>query len=952
MPIIAALIEANGWVLRLDVTGSLGDFASYTLDPDGTPRLTLASSHPGFIKSGGQAVAGTIARSLVGTKPLRRPIPAAGPIMPIIDESDLGGGVIRVRIALSEHVYATDIGLSLAALAGWRAGESAATGIGVTNASTIVAPIPIMRWVLLPYGVTTGAFTVALFVASHHPVGFEPVAGVKFTATDGTTIKTVWTTQLSTDATYGDGLRCYTATIDPATATALTAGLLRIDAEVHPWLGVVRTTDPAGTRSMATLRGDGASVAAEAPFVIGYDPVGTRYSGHFAFVDSVNGTVTASAAMVQPSLAAARAITPAARPRNVTTALAAMALVNRTLPAANGQPAQTRSSDGFQIVLAAGVHTNGSTNVNAGLACPEIPVRISGDPADSNPRANCTVQTSGQITLRILRSHWSGLRVEIGTNALCSMPLIFIDNCEFVGKAGQETNTASPFSAAPTAGQWGIGMVRSRYWRTGSSLSSGNTRLGLLRASETARPVGTILVAIRNRLIPAAEDGFATAWTGANFGSWPTPTLAGQVEDIILAYNDVRRNRGRICNEYLLPAALAGTTNPSFRRFVLLGNVVERIGTGPEPLYAFGEDTLATMSYNIIEANSFIGERSNTFYSDPLPATPGEAETLANQAFCNRIAGNIFDWLPTKQDQFNDPTTATLRGGGGALGYRPHMIEAWSMLYGVGHEANVDLRRVGGTDDWRLEYYGRRSLAGAAALPLVPQFSDDRSVLGSGLGGGNYRPLATAPAAARAVRGNGDTDADGATRRVPFAAGAFQAVAVALAPSPARSASRVASTALLQAAMLLPAASPHGLAGSAVLGWSGALAPVTAVMAQAALATQLEPLLAPASGLLGHWAVSPWLVTASLLTPDSFALPQRAAGSWLSLAFTLAPASTIILIADTAMALEASVPAPISVDSGRIRLTAAGPLLLTGTARAQATVIIAPDPRTLFPDRN
>jgi hypothetical protein len=250
------LIEANGWVLRLDVTGGLGDFASYILDPDGTPRLTLASSHPGFIKSGGQAVAGTIARSLVGTKPLRRPIPAAGPITPVIDETDLGGGVIRVRIALSEHVYATDTGVTLAVLAGWRAGESAATGIRVTNASTIVTPIPIMRWVLLPYGVTTGAFTVALFVASHHPVGFEPVAGVKFTATDGTTIKTVWTTQLSTDASYGDGLRCYTATIDPATATALTAGLLRIDAEVHPWLGGVRTTDPAGTRSMATLRSD------------------------------------------------------------------------------------------------------------------------------------------------------------------------------------------------------------------------------------------------------------------------------------------------------------------------------------------------------------------------------------------------------------------------------------------------------------------------------------------------------------------------------------------------------------------------------------------------------------------------------------------------------------------------------------------------------------------------
>ena len=926
------MIEANGWVLRLDVTGGLGDFASYILDPDGTPRLTLASSHPGFIKSGGQAVAGTIARSLVGTKPLRRPIPAAGPITPVIDETDLGGGVIRVRIALSEHVYATDTGVTLAVLAGWRAGESAATGIRVTNASTIVTPIPIMRWVLLPYGVTTGAFTVALFVASHHPVGFEPVAGVKFTATDGTTIKTVWTTQLSTDASYGDGLRCYTATIDPATATALTAGLLRIDAEVHPWLGGVRTTDPAGTRSMATLRSDGASVAAEAPFVIGHDPAGTRYNGHFAFVDSINGTTTAAAAMVQPSLAAARAVAPAARPRSITTALAAMALVNRTLPEANGQAAQARSADGFQIVLAAGTHTTGTTGIIFGIGNPEIPVRISGDPADSNPRARCIVQTSGQITLRVSRSHWSRLRIEIGSTVLCSMPLIFVDDCEFVGKAGQETNSASPFSAAPAAGQWGIGMVRSLYWRTGSSLSAGSTRLGLMRACETARPVGSVLAAVKNRVIPALEDGFTTPWTNPNFGAWPAPTLAGQVEDIIIAFNDLRSSRGRICSEYLLPAALAGTPNPSLRRMTLLGNVVERIGTHPEPLYGFGEDSSATMSYNIIEANSFIGERSNTFHSDPLPATLGEAGTLANQAFCNRIAGNVFDWLPTKHDQFNDPTTAALRGGGSATGYRPHLTEAWSMLYGVGHEANVDLRRVGGTDDWRLEYHGRRSVSGAAAAPLDPHYSDDRSAVGNDSGGGNYRPLAISPVAARAVRGNGDTDADGQTRRVPFAAGAFQTVAVALVPSGARCASRVAPAALNPATVLLPETPRHDVSGSALLGWSGTLAPT--------------------SGQFGHTVAAPSLSTFVLLAPDTAALPQRAAAIQLGLAIALAPATASLLFVGTATALLQTRLATIDPDAGGMAFSAAAPLLLPAAARARATVVIAPDPRTVFPNRN
>ena len=60
MPITAAAIETNGWVLRLDVSGSLGTFASYTLDPDGTPRISLGSSHAGFVKSAGTAVAGSL----------------------------------------------------------------------------------------------------------------------------------------------------------------------------------------------------------------------------------------------------------------------------------------------------------------------------------------------------------------------------------------------------------------------------------------------------------------------------------------------------------------------------------------------------------------------------------------------------------------------------------------------------------------------------------------------------------------------------------------------------------------------------------------------------------------------------------------------------------------------------------------------------------------------------
>ena len=800
MAITAAEIEASGWVLRLTLTAALGSFASYTLDPDGAPRLTLASSHPGFVKSGGEAVPGAIARSIIATKPLRLPVNPASPTVAVIDETDLGGGSIRVRIALSEHIYATDTGLTMTALAGWRTGEGAASGIAVTNGSTAVAPIPIMRWVLLPYGVTTGSFTLALFVSSHHPVGFEPVAGVKFTATDGTNVKTVWTTALASENSYGDNLRCYTATIDPATATALTAGLLRCDAEVYPWLGVVRSTDPAGTRLMTTLRTDGFSVNAESPWVIGYDPAGTRYSQQFAFVDPVNGTVTAAAGMVATTLAGAKAVAPASRPKDINTAVQAGYLANRTLAAANGQAAATRSIDGMQIVLAAGTHAVGSTAVTFGTTTAEIPLRIIGDPADTDPRANCILPTSANSMSRVTRLRLQSMTLEIGVNSLVSSCIPIFENVTVRGRAGNEASSTAPFTASAPAGQYNMALANTRWWKTAAQIGASNTRVGLMRGCEHSRQVSNFLCAVKNRLMSGTEDTFVGASVVSAFSSWALPTVAGQVEDLVVAWNDVRSLRGRFFGFGTLPAATAGTPNPSVRRNAVIGNVVERIGSDPQPFYSIGEETSATMSYNIIEGNTFVGERTNTFYSDPVPTTILESNTQLNQAFINRVAGNAFDWLPTKHDDFNDPETSGVRGS--ADGYRPQMVAAWSMLYGVGHEGNFDARREGG-DLFPLQYSGPRSTAGYAA-PLAPLYTDDNSILGpdgaGATGGGDYTLQAGSPLIGRVTRGQADVDFTGTARATPADAGAFERSGAILDIGALRVVTRMAAVALIVSA--------------------------------------------------------------------------------------------------------------------------------------------------------
>jgi hypothetical protein len=230
MAIIAASVEANGWVLRVTLTGTLSssfvagfsaspsndnraqwaaNFGAYTSAPNTGMPVTLAMASNGYVQSGGTAVASAaVARVLTATRPLRKPVitgAAAGTRQPQQpDEADNGDGTITVRIALSQHVYATDTGLTLTVAAGWRTGAGAQT-IAVTNNSTVAAPAPIVRWADVPYQLQPASFTLECVAVSHHPNGLAPVAGVRFTVTDGTTVKSFWTTALSTSTKYAAG---------------------------------------------------------------------------------------------------------------------------------------------------------------------------------------------------------------------------------------------------------------------------------------------------------------------------------------------------------------------------------------------------------------------------------------------------------------------------------------------------------------------------------------------------------------------------------------------------------------------------------------------------------------------------------------------------------------------------------------------------------------------------
>ena len=829
MAIVSASIEANGYVLALVVSGTnsaasgLSYDSDYPLTPDGTPKLTLTSTHPGYDVSGGIAVANaTKARSFIATRPIRKAsiVTNAGVISAKLpDETVASGGQFTVRIALSNWVYATDTALTLNVLAGWRTGEVGAT-VSVTNGSTVNCPAPIHRWVDVPYRLQRGAFDVEMLVFGFAPQGTQPVAAVKFTVTDGTTIKSYWTTALSTSTQFGDKLRCHRVTVDPSVATALTAGLLRIDAEVYPWIGAMRPTDTAGTKSMTNLAtssasygaGDAVLGQAQAPFAVAWDPTGARYPYKCVYVDFVNGTATASVAMIgsgtsdATALAAAKAIAPAARAKDAATAVEALRLANFSFPAANGQVASSGYViDGCRVVLASGVHANclGGGAVAYSPQAVETWLRIEGDPADANPRQNVILRTNTTVSPGfnsfVQRVSFSNMSIELGFDLLDYTRYQWYDNVEFRGQTGQTLSSHPPTGGSiPPATYLGLFFTNTRVWRTGVSITvwGGSARARLIRHCEYSRNAEAPVL-VTSRIIGEIEDGSDFRYGGVN----GTSTNEGvpqagpisnfndplSVYDSIVAYNDQRSSKGRTWNGGIVLATYSGKAINQCYRQVIFCNISERIGNSLDAQMSTGEQQQSDTFEVIFEANTTVNGRINWGYNDSQASgagtTAGVAATDAQQqcSYVNvRMAANYISLTAVKHDNFSDPGVMGQRQAAGdprAHGIRPYNINCWASLYGVGLRDNAGFFEAKTAINnlplaLSREYDGlNSSFYTVVSPPGDPHFTNDQSAWRLGVdygatavGGGDYTPLAGATANGRVTSGNSDVDFFGNVR--------------------------------------------------------------------------------------------------------------------------------------------------------------------------------------------
>ncbi len=240
----------NGWGVEVEIEGWAANIGGITYDFgfDSSGLPTASSAELTVVSEGynTSAVLGTITRSAYLTKEQREPYPSQTTITERVSGSNL-----IVTVALSAPIFNDDknggagtsgtdpvITIPAGVFNNGTSDNTLATGLAVTNNSTLDYPKAFGRWVYPDKQVVTGDFIVEFDAHSYFGRNARPVAVVQFEATDGTNSITpilIDAETISAHNTAGNPVSSYRATIP---VSSLTDGLeITVNAVVYPWVG-------------------------------------------------------------------------------------------------------------------------------------------------------------------------------------------------------------------------------------------------------------------------------------------------------------------------------------------------------------------------------------------------------------------------------------------------------------------------------------------------------------------------------------------------------------------------------------------------------------------------------------------------------------------------------------------------------------------------------------------
>lgn len=412
---------------------------------------------------------------------------------------------------------------------------------GVSNTSTAAYPKVIAGWVNPPKQLLGAGLW--LEVLAFHQLGRSslPVRAVKITGTPTTGSPVTKTCTYEKSSLYGDNLPCWRASFADSDFPSNGNADVTFTFEAFPWVGgsaAIRDTT-GGTFPLATV------LTPQVHRTVG----GTV---RYAYVDNVSGG--AGTTSTDPVAAAAS-------PYLTING----ALDGAFAAASNGSFTFIRVKNSGSVYTWDGTAPAGTRNA------PDHWFTIEGDPADANPRANITIQTStttykqvfnnGAGTQSYLRLRNIGLTIAVGAQGFfgataAGRALMWLDNVRFLSNMAASTTWVSNLLGCFFTNSDGQGSTTSA--RAFNS-SSTNRRVWLVRGCTTNQPIGGNVLCSTTVDASAISGEFmtmgdatnlqatnviahnikATGWLGNTSSAWSVPTTGGVVRDIAIVQCEV-----------------------------------------------------------------------------------------------------------------------------------------------------------------------------------------------------------------------------------------------------------------------------------------------------------------------------------------------------------------------------------------------------------------------------
>lgn len=684
--LLSVEIGADGWYADLTFVGQatggtydLGLAGASNHDPAATtPRLVLTVTSPGYDDTGALT---TIGRTVYGTKQVRKPYPSFAQNQ----ESPVNADDVKVRVALSEYVFAGDV-VSVQVLPGlYTVGGVASSGGTLTppNSSTTAHPKVVGNW-SWPGREKVGATIAPRFVAFHRSgQQGRPVRAVRFTATGDTSGVSV--SQVVTVPTYDAAMADAVPVVEyvgSLSTTTLTQGeLVTLRVEAFPWIGdagsVLDTST--GAASPSPLYG---------PRKVLCDKTG-GYAPSYAVVDPVggnDGTGTVKTGAVVGTTAYA-------------SVFAAMNAV-RTYNSSNYGRA---SKGGSVIYLRTGSHTWTGGTVTADTVPAETWLTVEGYPGDA--RSGITVDASSGSRAPGVYTKVKGVKIAqntaTGIFSTAAGSQYWFDQCEFdIGNSGSVLVTVASGASIWHATRNLVTGLRQGF--RGNSTS--NMPCALIRGNTWAGD--TLQPSLVYTCLGNLKTG-TTGNTGAAFTDTVTGSTAPSTDGLVFAFNKWTFSAGTS------PFAAFGQTVSKPIGMAVVQNLIEQVANTSQPLLQLASDGSKDNPVNnvIVWHNVITGQRSNFAYDEIAPdnITP----VAPTPRYLWSVKNNIADDMNTKHDVFEGPDLSGVKykANGGKVG-------AWPVLYGVGHSGNLfaETVAIGAPGTFAHEFPGIKSRQGDNVL--------------------------------------------------------------------------------------------------------------------------------------------------------------------------------------------------------------------------------------------